>query len=124
MAHLMKYSLLVAMFYSLLSIAQVAQADSAAGVSESVCDRCTTIINEIRGTLIERCDSAPTVEQLRQQPIYLFLSIFDEVSQGGDQKMAEKVYQAALAGMQCDNPDAGVKAAQQMANKLMVESRT
>lgn len=96
--------------------------DTAVPVTD--CDRCEVILNEIRDALLERCEAAPGLDDLRQKSIYLFLSIFDEVSQGGDRSMAGQIYNAALEGMECSNPDAGVKAAQQVAKRLMVENRT
>ncbi|MEH6822939.1 MAG: hypothetical protein V7629_03380 [Motiliproteus sp.] len=87
------------------------------------CERCGVILNEIRDVLVERCETVPSPADLRNMPIYLFLSIFDEVSQGGDPVLAERVHNAAILGMACDNPDAGIKDAQQMANRLMLESR-
>jgi hypothetical protein len=88
------------------------------------CERCQRVLDDIHGRLSAHCDQVSTREQLRQQPIYLFLSIFDEVSQGVPAPMRKQVYQAALQGMECQDPNSGVKAAQREANRLMVQSRT
>ncbi len=87
------------------------------------CERCGVILNEIRDVLAERCETVPSLADLRNMPIYLFLSIFDEISQGGDPALAERIHNAAIRGMACDNPDAGIKDAQQMANQLMLENQ-
>jgi hypothetical protein len=122
----MRTTLIAVVLCSLLSVAQAGQSEASETKAAQVsgCDRCQVILNQIHGALLSRCQTAPSLEELRKQPIYLFLSIFDEVSQGGDKAMAESVYSAAIEGMECDDLGAGVKAAQQMATKLMVESRT
>ena len=89
-----------------------------------VCAQCQVILKDIRASLESRCASVPTDEALRQQPVYLFLSIFGEVSQGIDKSMRERIYSAALQGMECGNLDAGVEAAQKMSKKLMTEHRS
>ncbi|WP_210396993.1 hypothetical protein [Motiliproteus sediminis] len=54
----------------------------------------------------------------------MFLSIFDDVSRNVDPAMRQRIYAAALGGMQCDNLTEGVNAAQRMSRQVMLESRS
>jgi len=109
--------LIAAVFALMLSSAYAAEVPPA-------CPQCQNILADIRAELSPRCELVPSEQELRQQPIYLFLSIFGEVSQGIDKSMRQRIYAAALAGMECGNLSAGVAAAQQMSKQLMSESRS
>lgn len=109
--------IIAAFFALLLPLAHAAE-------TPRECAECKTILQDIRATLESNCDQIPSDVELRQQPIYLFLSIFGEVSQGVDKAMQKRIYAAALAGMECDNLSAGVAAAQKMSRQVMSESRS
>ena len=120
--HMAKSMLNTSLLTAALMLASISP--SQAAEVNSACERCAAILQEIHQTLTSRCDQVPSQEALRQQPIYLFLSIFDEVSQGVDRQMRDRIYRAALDGMQCEDPNAGVKAAQSTANKLLKDAQS
>lgn len=124
MVNMMKHSLLVIALVSMLGMSARLWAGSASSETPPLCDRCAIILEQIEQRLSERCDAVPDQMALREQPIYLFLSIFDEIGLGIDRTMKARISGAALDGMQCDDLDAGVKAAQKMATKLMVEANS
>lgn len=105
---------------ALLALVFSFQAAAASPVpsAEAHCARCEAILGEIREQLSQRCASAPSVDALRRQPIYLFLSIYDQISSGINPQMRRQVYRAALEGMACDDINAGVEAAKRTASRL------
>ncbi len=123
MDNTMKHTLLAIVLTSLLGSSSLVWADKPVEPAP-ICERCLVILEQIQQRLSERCDLVPEQSALRQQSVYLFLSIFDEIGVGIDQQLKARISDAALDGMQCDNLDAGVKAAQKMASQLMVEANS
>ncbi|WP_207063526.1 hypothetical protein [Motiliproteus sp. SC1-56] len=84
----------------------------------STCPHCPAVLDDIQASLKARCDRVPSREALRREPIYVFLSIYQQVSQGVSARIRNKVYDAALAGMTCDNYSTGIDRANQVAREL------
>lgn len=84
----------------------------------SNCSHCPRVLDDIQASLKARCPQVPTREALRSEPVYIFLSIYDQVSRGVGETTRARVYQAALDGMACDDLTAGVTRANQVGRQL------
>ncbi len=97
------------------------QAPAASAVKH--CPRCSEIAEEIYAVLDSRCDTPMQPVLIRKQPAYIFLTIYDEISQGVDPAIRGKVYQATLDGIECNNINAGLKDARRVASEIATQSQ-